>query len=279
MSHSPTSRSPQAFMRRYRTALALVVLLGGLLLAVTARGRGGIVWDMLAELGLFAAASVAIPFYYSLFLRDEDQRAFRAELSGLLDEKLARERESGSGVSVQAGGRLNPAAKADFLREAATEVWEVGLSLRSLVGYFDQRPADEFAVPVRRLLACGVDFVFVLMDPDAPVFRLHADSSGEPQLPERASASMHRLKEIAAQFAADGLPGTMSVRLARQLPTCSLIMVDPRTPAGRCLVTPHLAGIRRADAPVTRVQRSTHPRLFETYAAYAEAMLGSSHPA
>ncbi len=279
MGHSPTPRSPQSFMRRYRTVLALVALLGGLLLAVAARGHDGIVWDMLAELGLFAAASVAIPFYYSLFLRDEDQRAFRAEISELLDEKLARERESGAGVTVRAEGRMNPAAKAAFLYEAATEVWEVGLSLRSLVGYFDQRPADEFAAPVRRLLASGVDFVFVLMDPDAPVFRLHADSSGEPQLPERASASMRRLKEIAAQCAADGLPGTISVRLAQQLPTCNLLMVDPRGPAGRCLATPYLAGIRRADTPVAEVRRSAHPRLFEAYTAYAEAMLGSSNPA
>ncbi|PJJ05912.1 hypothetical protein BX264_6385 [Streptomyces sp. 2333.5] len=110
----------RSLLGRLRGALTLCVLLGGLSLALVSNDRHGFWWSALNELALFAAAGVAIPFYYDLFLRDVERGRFLGEMTRLLDERLLSG-DAGRGLTVRAEGRPSPTEKAVFLEGAQTE--------------------------------------------------------------------------------------------------------------------------------------------------------------
>jgi len=165
-------------LRGFRVALALCVLLAGLSLALLSNGRDGFGWTVLNELALFAAAGVAVPFYYELFLRDAEREGFLRELTAVLDA-----RDSGAGLTVHAHGRPAPAEKAAFIAQARTEIIEAGVSLRSLTSLFVSRPERDFADPVRQLLRRGVHITYLMTDPDSPV--LDITRAAHPEVFER----------------------------------------------------------------------------------------------
>ncbi|MGW7819478.1 hypothetical protein ACWGLF_15300 [Streptomyces puniciscabiei] len=265
-------------LSRFRAALALCVLLAGLSLALLSNGRDGFGWAVLNELALFAAAGVAVPFYYDLFLRDAERRNFQHELAAVIDERLAAAGGGGRGLTVHAQGRLAPTEKADFLDGAQTEIIEVGVALRSLTSLFVSRPARDFTDPVRRLLSRGVRITYLVADPESVLTVEYARSIGDPELPSRAAESARQLARVAREFASEGHPGHMEVRFTRQLPTCYLSLVDPDLDTGRCRTSPYLVGVRRADSPVLDIARTDQPQLFERYAAYARHALADSRP-
>ncbi|WP_416969245.1 hypothetical protein [Streptomyces sp. 4F14] len=261
----------RGLLRRFRVALALCVLLAGLSLALLSNGRDGFGWSVLNELALFAAAGVAVPFYYELFLRDAEREGFLRELTAALDA-----RGGTGGLRVHAHGRPAPAEKTAFIAEARTEIIEVGVTLRSLTGYFVSRPERDFTDPVRQLLRRGVHITYLIADPDSPLLTAYADSLGDPALPARAAEAARQLSRVAADFAAEGHLGRMTVRHTRQLPTGYLALVDPDGTTGRCRTSPYLPGVRRADSPVLDITRAAHPEVFARYVAYARKALDDS---
>ncbi|MFI5519745.1 hypothetical protein [Streptomyces platensis] len=267
----------RGLLRRLRGALALCVFLGGLSLALVSNGRPGFVWSALNELALFAAAAVAIPFYYDLFLRDVERGRFLGEMTRLLDERLMGG-EAGRGLTVRAEGRPSPTEKAAFLEGAHSEIIEIGVALRSLAALFVSRPERDFTGPVRRLLSEGVNLTYVVADPESVLMAEYARSLGEPELPHRAASSARELLAVAQGFDAEGLPGRMVIRVTGQLPTCYLSLVDPDAETGRCRTAPYLPGARRADSPVLDIARASQRELFGRYVTYARAVLADSRP-
>ncbi|MEV8098193.1 hypothetical protein [Kitasatospora sp. NPDC085879] len=237
-------------------------------------GHQGFWWSALNEIALFACAGVAIPFYYELFLRDAERRRFLDEMGTLLDERLA----TAGRVPVRAEGRPDPSEKGRFLEGAAHEVIDIGIGLRSLVSLYVSRPEEDLTGPVRRLLSRGVNVTYVLPDPGSDLLAAYARSIADPDLPARTAESARQLQAVRDRFAGEGHPGTITVRFTGQLPTCYLSLVDPQRESGRCRVSPYLAGMRRADAPVTDVGRSAHPELFARYVTHARAILADSRP-
>ncbi|MFF4016884.1 hypothetical protein [Streptomyces sp. NPDC001843] len=264
-------------LSRFRAALALCVLLAGLSLALLSNGRDGFGWAFVNELALFAAAGVAVPFYYDLFLRDAERQTFLQELAGVIDER-APAVNGGRGLTVHAEGRLAPTEKADFLEGAQGEIVEVGVALRSLTSLFISRPARDFTEPVRRLLSRGVRITYLVADPESALTIEYARSIGDPDLPARAAESARQLAGVARDFAAEGHPGRMEVRFTRQLPTCYLSLVDPDLDTGRCRTSPYLAGVRRAESPVLDIVRAHQPQLFERYVAHVRHAQDDSRP-
>ncbi|WP_338682928.1 hypothetical protein QD712_15450 [Streptomyces acidiscabies] len=261
----------RGLLRRFRVALALCVLLAGLSLALLSNGRDGFGWAVLNELALFAAAGVAVPFYYELFLRDAEREGFLRELTAALDA-----RDGSVGLTVHAHGRPAPAEKTAFIAGARTEIVEVGVTLRNLTSFFISRPEHEFTDPVRQLLRRGVHITYLIADPDSPLLAAYAYSIGDPGLPARAAEAARQLSGVAADFAAEGHPGRMTVRYTRQLPTGFLSLVDPDDTTGRCRTAPYLPGVRRADSPVLDITRAARPEMFARYVAYAHKALEDS---
>ncbi len=273
-----TSPESRTLLSRFRIALAICILLGGLSLALVSNGRDGFGWSVLNELAVFAAAGVAIPFYYDLFLRDAERQRFLGEMNQLLDERLPV-REGERGLTVHAQGRPSPSEKAAFIAGANSEIIEVGISLRSLASLFVSRPERDFTEPVRRLLSHGVNITYVVADPESVLLGEYSRSIGDPRLPQRASDSARQLLEIARGFESEGHPGGLTVRFTRHLPTSYISVVDPESETGRCRTSPYLAGVRRSDSPMLDISRSTQPELFERYATYARTALRDSTPA
>ncbi|MEW2129850.1 hypothetical protein [Streptomyces sp. NPDC005435] len=263
-------------LSRFRVVLALCVLLVGLILATLSNGRDGFWWAVLNELALFAAAAVAVPFYYDLFLRDAERHRFLTEMTEVLDARLSPSADGERGLTVHAGGRPSPAEKARFIAGAQREIIEVGVALRSLASLYVSRPEQDFTAPVRRLLAQGVHITYIVADPATAVFTAYAESVGDPGMPGRAAESARQLLRVAQDFAAEGHPGRMAVYLTRQLPTSYVSLVDPDSETGICRVSPYLPGVRRADMPVLDIARSAQPELFERYVTYARRTLAES---
>jgi len=264
-------------LRRFRAALALCVLLGGLSLALVSNDRAGFGWAMLNELAVFAAAGVAVPFYYDLFLRDAERQRFLEEMGQQLDARLCA-RESSHGLTVHAQGRPSPTEKAEFIAGARSQIIEVGIALRSLASLFVSRPERDLVDPVRQLLSQGVNITYVVADPASALVAEYARSIGEPDLPQRAADSARQLLEVARRFEAEGHPGRIVVHITGQLPTCYLSIVDPDSETGRCRTSPYLPGVRRADSPVFDIARRTQRELFERYVAYTRRILDDSRP-
>ncbi|MGW3014227.1 hypothetical protein ACWC9R_36170 [Streptomyces sp. NPDC001219] len=267
----------RSLLGRLRGALALCVFLGGLSLALVSNGRPGFLWSALNELALFAAAAVAIPFYYDLFLKDVERVRFLGEMTRLLDERLPAG-GAGRGLTVRAEGRPSPTEKAEFLAGAHSEIIEIGVALRSLAGLFVSRPERDFAGPVRRLLSEGVNITYVVADPESALITEYARSIGDPELPNRAASSARELLAVARGFDTEGLPGRMTIRVTRQLPTCFLSLVDPDSETGRCRTAPYLPGVRRADSPVLDIAKASQRELFTRYVTYARTVLDDSRP-
>ncbi|MFF7125061.1 hypothetical protein [Streptomyces sp. NPDC008240] len=264
-------------LSRFRAALALCVLLAGLSLALLSNGRDGFGWSVLNELALFAAAGVAVPFYYDLFLRDAERETFLQELGGVIDRRLATG-DGGRGLTVHAHGRLAPTEKAAFLAAAQTEIIEIGVALRSLTSLYVSRPERDFTDPVRRLLSRGVRITCLVADPESALITEYARSIGDPGLPGRAAESARQLARVARDFAAEGHAGQMTVRFTRHLPTCYVSLVDPDSASGRCRISHYLVGVRRADSPVVDIARTGQPELFARYVTYVRRALDDSRP-
>ncbi|WP_234326731.1 NUDIX domain-containing protein [Streptomyces sp. NRRL S-337] len=58
------------------------------------------------------------------------------------------------------------------------------------------------------------------------------------EVPGRVAASAPELLAVAQRFHAERLPGRMSIRITRQLPTCYLSLVDADTETGVCRTAP-----------------------------------------
>lgn len=276
---SPTVRSTamRPLLARFRIAISVALFLLGIAVMLAASTGTGLWWGFLGNIGMFVAAAVAIPFYYEVVLRDHERMAVKEELGRLLDDRLNERLDVRSRCRIHPG-RWSVDHKRVFIQRAATEVCEIGISLRSLVSYFDQRPDSDFLIPVRDLLARGVNFTYILMDPDAPGTTAYAHVLGDPALPDRIRASVERLQAVAAEFAAMSLPGRMSVSVTRAWPSANVILVDPDGPAGRCLVAPYLFGMKRAAAPVLELSQDEQPESFAKYADHWRAALDTAKP-
>ncbi|MGH3379383.1 MAG: hypothetical protein ACRDP6_32090 [Actinoallomurus sp.] len=235
---------------KFKITIGVSTFVFGLSLMLFSTGRPGAWWSLVGNVGTFVAAAVAIPFYYEVALRDTERHIVKEQLSELLDDKLFPQKTR---CAVHSEGRFPVAAKRAFIQSAKFEVCEVGIALRSLVSYFDQRPEQDFFQPVSELISKGVSFTYILLDPDSEAAAAYARDTDDPELPQRIRHSIARLLELGTTLTGNAESGKFSVRVSRTCPSCSLIIVDPDADTGRALVTTYLLGVKRASSPVLEI--------------------------
>jgi hypothetical protein len=267
--------SLERIMKRYHSLIGGTLFVVGISLRLVTIDRPGLMWKIIGDLGTFLAASVAIPFIYQVFIKTEDRRLFLMDLEELLEAKLAN---LGYGKSPRfyESGRLPLDQKLAFLRDAKYEVIEVGIALRTLIGYFEQRPYPEFKEPIRKLLKDGVNFKFLLLNPDSEIARKYAEDRKEPDLLENIRRSIRILCRLKDEFKAAGLPGAFEIFVYSHFPSCYVMLVDPMEGEGRMLISHYLYATKRADAPVIEVRKSSNPILFEKYYKFVKTLLDDS---
>jgi hypothetical protein len=231
--------------------------------ALTNSLSGSAYWSLYENVGLELRLGVAIAFVY----------AFASVL-------VSRPRDTVAGLTrypqFHERGRPLLQQKLSFFRSAKHEVIELGVSLRTLVGYFDQRPSHEFRKPVADLLRNGVSFRFILLDPDSEVAGKYAEDREEPELLETIRRSINVLKRLREEFRSAGLPGAFEIWVCSHFPYCYAMLVDPTEREGRMYVSHYLHGVKRADTPVIELYKSANPALFEKYHHFVLNFLATS---
>jgi len=220
--------------------------------ALTESLSGSAYWSLYEKLGPELRLGVAIAFVY----------AFAFVL-------VSRPRDAVANLTrypqFHEHGRLPVQQKVSFLRSAKHEVIELGVSLRTLVAYFDQMPSREFREPVADLLREGVNFRYILLDPDSEVARKYAQDREEPELLETIRRSISVLKGLREEFRSIGLPGAFEIWVYSHFPCCYAMLVDPTEREGRMHVSHYLYAVKRADTPVIELYKSANRALFEKY--------------
>jgi hypothetical protein len=275
-SKSDFKASLERTLKRYHGIIAGVLFASGIFLRLLATNYPGLVWQVIGDFGTFLAGAIAIPFIYERFIKSEDRRLFLSDLEEVLESKLASYGHRQKSPVIHELGRLTVRDKVAFLQSAKSEVIEVGIALRSLVGYFEQRPAHEFKEPVMDLLRKGVNFKFLALDPDSAVAKTYIQDRGEPELDGNIRRSLEKLCRLRDEFRNVGLPGAFEIYTYAHFPYCYIMLVDPKEPNGRAHISHYMYGTKRSETPIVEVHKSANPLLFEKYREMVTNLLAVS---
>jgi hypothetical protein len=180
------------------------------------------------------------------------------------------------GFKLYEDGRPSITEKVDILLSAKSEVVNLGISHRSFVGYFEQRPAREYKEPILDLIRKGIVFKCIFLDPDCAIAKQYAQDRGELELINRIRASLDALKSLQAEFEKLGLPGRFEIYISSIFPYMSATCIDGNEVNGRMLISPYLYGIKRAEVPHFNISRTAHEVMFETYWKSIRKILANS---
>ena len=254
----------------YCIAIGVIALLAGLVLRLASLYSTSPLWGFLGELGTFLAAVVAIAFVYNVFVRRRGREIFLADLAELLDERLP---QLGSRPIFHESGRRQLEKKLAFYGEAKGLVVELGIALSSFVSYFEQRPSEEFRESIRQLLAKGVTFKAVMLDPESGFARAYAEDTNSPSYVARMQGSRAKLLELSRSYGQQGLAGEFQVYVYSHLPHLHGVFVDPDDGDGYMFVAHYLHGVPRADSPGVEFSRKSNPQMFDSYRRSLSALL------
>ncbi len=256
-------KSPlKRLLGRYYSLAGLLVFLLGVLLRLAALGKTGFFWDATKDIGTFFAVAVAIPFFYEKLIKSEERQLFITELEELLDSKFPNHK---TGLKLYEDGRPSISDKVDILLSAKLEVVNLGVAHRSLVGYFEQRPAREFKAPILELLGKGVVFKYIFLDPDCDIAKQYAQDRGELELINRIRTSLDAVKALKSEIDKLGLSGRFEIYISSSFPYMSATCIDGNEVNGRMLISPYLYGIKRAEMPHFDISKPEHDVMFKTY--------------
>ncbi len=256
-------KSPlKKLLGRYYSLAGLLIFLLGVLLRLAALGKTGFFWDATKDIGTFLAVAVAIPFFYEKLIKSEERQLFITELEELLDSKFPNHK---TGLKLYEDGRPSISDKVDILLSAKLEVVNLGVAHRSLVGYFEQRPAREFKAPILELLGKGVVFKYIFLDPDCDIAKQYAQDRGELELINRIRTSLDAVKVLKSEIDKLGLPGKFEIYISSSFPQMSATCIDGNEVNGRMLISPYLYGIKRAEMPHFDISKPEHDVMFKTY--------------
>jgi class 3 adenylate cyclase len=173
-------------------------------------------------------------------------------------------------------GRLPPAYTGHFIAQARREICIVGFSLRSFVGYFVSRPANEIREPVRAALARRVQMQWLFLDPESDAGRAFAAERGGESCLDEIRATIRLAKELRVQLKAAG--ATMELRTYDLMPFGQAKRIDPATPNARLLLYPYLPTDRRPETPYFEIGKKANPNLFEVYSRAIDNIVDASRP-
>lgn len=268
-------KSPlKRLLGRYYGLVGVIVFLVGILLRLTALGKVGFFWDATKDIGTFLAVAVAIPFFYEKLIKSEERELFLTELEDLLNAKFP---DYKAGFKLYESGRPSISEKVDILLRAKYEVVNLGISHRSFVGYFEQRPSREFKEPILELLRKGVVFKYIFLDPDCEITKQYAQDRGELELNNRIRVSLNAVKVLQAEFDKLGLPGKFEIYISSSYPYMSATCIDGTEAKGQMLISPYLYGIKRAEVPHFEISKAEHEVMFETYWKSISEIIANSH--
>ncbi len=133
--------------------------------------------------------------------------------------------------------RPSQAAKARIMSHAVAEVVDCGTALSTCSNYLLTREKPgEYRQQVLELLRRGVNYVCLVLNPDAEIANTYEKARGE-ELVKKIRASLERLESFSAEV--QDLPGDFKVVAYDALPHFAAIAID-RDADGMLLVSPYM---------------------------------------
>lgn len=167
---------------------------------------------------------------------------------------------------VHDGGRLPIADKVYFVRDARNCVIEMGTGATTFARFFSGHRPSEFRDHIENLLAKGVRFTLLVMDPDWEHTDTFLGCRREKSYLNDIRGSLALLKSERERLLLKGVPGEFDIRLYRAFPEMHLLAVDPEDEmTGRMLASPYCYGLPRAESPVFEFSRLSNLTLFMKY--------------
>jgi len=254
---------------RFFHALVLLIFIGGIGIRLSARGRAGFAWEAARDVGTFASVGVAVTFFYERFIRTEERKLYLSDLNQLLSQYLPSREDQ---LIVYEQGRPTLAEKLELINTAQFEVVELGIALRTFVSYFEMRPAAEFRDRVATLVARGVRFRCLILDPASRFL----DKTKDREVFARIEASIQYLVNLGAQMPSfEASPG-FAVFLYDRVPHFAAVCVDAESEHGQILVSPYLHGAKNAESPGFLIRKSSHPILFDKFWQSIKSLLNEA---
>ena len=178
--------------------------------------------------------------------------------------------------SLHEEGRLLIKEKVVFMKDAKSEIIELGTGLTTFTGYFTNRRPAEFKDHVAKLLKQGVTFKCVLLDPDCNIAKEYAKDLKERGLIEDICCSIRELRKQQNEFESLNLKGSFEIYVYRHVPYFHAVCIDPETEAGRIAVSHYIHGLRRAEAPVFQFCKALNKEMFAKYWLSIKELLNES---
>lgn len=185
-------------------------------------------------------------------------------------------------VPIQSSFRMNTLSqrptqidKAMMIRHAAREVVDCGTALNTCSNYLVTREKPgAYRQHVMELLGRGVDYICLVLNPDADITKVYQKARGE-ELEAKITLSIERLKSFAEDV--KNLPGSFKVFSYDALPHFACIAVD-RQDEGLFLVSPYMPSaadlkVERGDSMHYLLRREQDGDLYAQLNAWIEYYL------
>jgi class 3 adenylate cyclase len=179
-------------------------------------------------------------------------------------------------LTIHEEGRLLISEKVAFMKNARSEVIELGIGLTTFTGYFTNRNSKEFKDHVIELLSHGVKFKCLALNPDSPAAKAYAADRDEKDLVQGIRKSLDQLRSLKEEFISRKLKGSFDIYLYSHFPYFHAVCVDPTNDWGRLTVSPYMFNTARADTPVMQFSKLSNPAMFDKYWASLRKLLSGA---
>ena len=175
-------------------------------------------------------------------------------------------RQLATPFSVIADGRPTLSEKLALVREAKSEIIEVGIGLTSFALYFTGQKPEEFRDPLRKLVRGGVNLKCFALDPTYQPGLDWLNEQGNADYLTEAAIARNRLQQESKYCRSEHYVGRFTYHQFRRVPEFWCLGVDIDDPVdGRMFFAPYMMGLARSTMPVVQVSRSSNAVLFDKY--------------
>jgi hypothetical protein len=233
------------------------------------------------ELGLKKLITKELGFFF-----DESESIFKATIANELEiikPYSPFESKTDRGFRFLPEGRLSIQDKLSFMQEAQHEICELGVRLNTFTNYFINRSANEFAIPFIQLLDKGINIKLYILDPNYNGCLLYFDDRAkiipsEKKSPERINEILNELKLIAKEYELLNRKGKLELFKYKHVPYNHFLIRDGKKSSAAMIASHYLYGIKRADAPSIRIEKSHFYDLYKRYWKSFQYLINDAMP-
>ncbi|MBM0126710.1 adenylate/guanylate cyclase domain-containing protein [Pimelobacter simplex] len=179
--------------------------------------------------------------------------------------------------SVNPEGRPTVSEKIALLRNAQSEIIEIGIGLTSFAQYFEGQNPGEFRDPIRALVRGGVILKCFAMDPAYEPGQAWLAEQDNVHYPTEAALAKERILREAKFQRENHYRGSTEYYTYKRVPEFWCLGVDVEDAVdGRMYFASYMMGIPRAATPVIQVSRTSNPDMYEHFLTSIRAVREAS---